>query len=106
MEPLTPVFTQAPPLPEPAAAQSAVTRDAPTERTHEPRRQRERRDRRVREPVPAAPIPTPDPPLAGHRRGVQPVRARDDDDRGVVGFGADTPAFLARPPATAGVDDG
>jgi superfamily II DNA/RNA helicase len=31
-------------------------------------------------------------------RGVQPVRDRDDDDRRVVGFGNDVPAFLARPP--------
>jgi superfamily II DNA/RNA helicase len=30
-------------------------------------------------------------------RGVQPVAERDDDDRRVVGFGADMPAFLARP---------
>jgi superfamily II DNA/RNA helicase len=31
-------------------------------------------------------------------RGVQPVRDRDDDDRRVVGFGNDVPAFLVRPP--------
>jgi superfamily II DNA/RNA helicase len=32
-------------------------------------------------------------------RGVQPVRGReDDDDRRVVGFGSDTPAFLMRAP--------
>ena len=31
-------------------------------------------------------------------RGVQPIRDRDDDDRRVVGFGNDVPAFLARPP--------
>jgi hypothetical protein len=31
-------------------------------------------------------------------RGVQPIRERDDDDRRVVGFGNDVPAFLVRPP--------
>ena len=36
-------------------------------------------------------------PRDGRQRGAQPVRARDDDDRsGVVGFGSDVPAFLAR----------
>ncbi|HWW27535.1 MAG TPA: hypothetical protein VNZ85_16755, partial [Caulobacter sp.] len=40
-------------------------------------------------------------------RGVQPVRGReDDDDRRVVGFGNDTPAFLMRaPPRLAPVSD-
>ncbi|MDB5456320.1 MAG: box helicase domain protein [Caulobacter sp.] len=36
-------------------------------------------------------------------RGVQPVRGReDDDDRRVVGFGTDTPAFLMRAPPRLG----
>jgi superfamily II DNA/RNA helicase len=30
------------------------------------------------------------------RRGPPPERRRDDDDRGVVGFGSDVPAFLSR----------
>jgi hypothetical protein len=28
---------------------------------------------------------------------VQPVAERDEDDRRIVGFGTDLPAFLARP---------
>jgi hypothetical protein len=28
---------------------------------------------------------------------VQPIAERDEDDRRVVGFGSDLPAFLARP---------
>jgi len=35
-------------------------------------------------------------PRGEHRRGPQPARQRDDDDRGVVGFGSDVPAFLSR----------
>jgi superfamily II DNA/RNA helicase len=33
-------------------------------------------------------------------RGVRAAPARDDDDRRVVGFGSDLPAFLAKPPPT------
>jgi superfamily II DNA/RNA helicase len=80
-----------------AAAAPAMTEERPA---------RERRPRREREPKAAAPAPTaveaerpgraerPERPV----RGVQPVRDRDDDDRRVVGFGSDVPAFLARPP--------
>ena len=47
-----------------------------------------RPERPEREARPAQPV-----------RGVQPVRGReDDDDRRVVGFGSDTPAFLMRAP--------
>jgi superfamily II DNA/RNA helicase len=61
------------------------------ERTPAPRAEPER-------PVRGAPLPV---------RGVQPVRGReDDDDRRVVGFGNDTPAFLMRaPPRLAPVSD-
>jgi superfamily II DNA/RNA helicase len=53
------------------------------ERTPAPRAEPER-------PVRGAPLPV---------RGVQPVRGReDDDDRRVVGFGNETPAFLMRAP--------
>jgi superfamily II DNA/RNA helicase len=62
----------------------------------------------VPEPAPAPPpprakAPKPDPVRAAERptqprKGVQPVRPRDDDDDRVVGFGGDLPAFLARPP--------
>jgi superfamily II DNA/RNA helicase len=65
------------------------------ERTEQPRAEAERAPRPERAEVerPAranAPLPV---------RGVQPVRGReDDDDRRVVGFGNDTPAFLMRAP--------
>ncbi|OYX69292.1 MAG: RNA helicase [Caulobacter sp. 32-67-35] len=71
------------PRPERAEVAAAVEADvvAPRERTHD----RARPEREVR---PASPV-----------RGVQPVRGReDDDDRRVVGFGSDTPAFLMRAP--------
>ena len=75
----------------------------------EERPARERRPRREREPKVAAPAGVaaePERPARAERperperpvRGVQPVRDRDDDDRRVVGFGSDVPAFLARPP--------
>ncbi|MDH4384269.1 MAG: DEAD/DEAH box helicase [Caulobacter sp.] len=55
------------------------------------------------EPV-AAPPPIPDSRPERRPEPVRGVRAptpRDDDDRRVVGFGSDVPAFLARPvPAT------
>jgi len=74
---------------------------APRERTRperEPRAEREARPAREarperevrpeRETRPAQPV-----------RGVQPVRGReDDDDRRVIGFGNDVPAFLMRAP--------
>ena len=57
------------------------------ERTPAPRAEPAREPER---PVRGAPLPV---------RGVQPVRGReDDDDRRVVGFGNETPAFLMRAP--------
>jgi superfamily II DNA/RNA helicase len=70
-----------------------VTQEAPV--AHEARRERKP------EPRPAA----PEPELRS--RGVQSVRPREDDDRRVVGFGGDLPAFLAKPlPKRAPVKDG
>jgi superfamily II DNA/RNA helicase len=101
---------------EPAAPQAAAS--------EEPRRQRPRRDRPAREASAERPAPRAEPrqearteerPQSSHReprheprheprreqhRDAQPrSRGKDDDrrdDRGVVGFGADVPAFLAR----------
>ena len=57
------------------------------ERTPAPRAEPAREPER---PVRGAPLPV---------RGVQPIRGReDDDDRRVVGFGNETPAFLMRAP--------
>jgi superfamily II DNA/RNA helicase len=73
----------------------------------EERPARERRPRRELEPRNVAPAAAPvleeERPVRAERperpvRGVQPVRDRDDDDRRVVGFGNEIPAFLARPP--------
>ncbi len=81
MEPLVP--TVAPePTPEPAPQATAQP---------EPRPER-RRERQPRNPAPVQSRPAP-----ASQRGVQPVAPRDDDDPRVVGFGADLPAFLARP---------
>jgi superfamily II DNA/RNA helicase len=71
------------------------------ERAPRPERAPERAPERIEAERPAranAPLPV---------RGVQPVRGReDDDDRRVVGFGNDTPAFLMRaPPRLAPVSD-
>lgn len=74
-------------------------RDRRPERTEAPRVEAERgpRPERTEAERPSranAPMPV---------RGVQPVRGReDDDDRRVVGFGADTPAFLLRAPPRLG----
>jgi superfamily II DNA/RNA helicase len=98
----------------------AVAAEAPETVVAEPRPPRERKPRREREPRPVATAPVveaerPGRPERAERperadrperserperpvRGVQPVRDRDDDDRRVVGFGNDIPAFLAKPP--------
>jgi superfamily II DNA/RNA helicase len=71
----------------PAEAEIAPARGRDRDRPR-PERAPERSERPEREARPASPV-----------RGVQPVRGReDDDDRRVVGFGSDTPAFLMRAP--------
>ena len=98
------------------APAETVAAEAPEAFVAEERPARERKPRREREPRAAAPPPVeaerparaerperaerPDRPERPERpvRGVQPIRDRDDDDRRVVGFGNDVPAFLARPP--------
>ncbi|USQ93680.1 DEAD/DEAH box helicase [Caulobacter sp. RL271] len=104
------------------APEAAVVAEERPARERRPRREREPRaaapeieaERPVRAERPErAPRPEraerserPDRAERGERperperpvRGVQPVRDRDDDDRRVVGFGNDVPAFLARPP--------
>jgi superfamily II DNA/RNA helicase len=88
-----------------AETPAEVAADAPEALEERPARERRpRRDREPREPRTVAPAPIEAEPRAARPerperpvRGVQPVRDRDDDDRRVVGFGADIPAFLARP---------
>jgi hypothetical protein len=96
MEPLVPTVTARAPDVAPVVAEAvAAEHDYPIAPPREPRRrQRGGRDRGPRETQPVAATPEP-------RR--EPVRAeRDhDDDRRVVGFGSDLPAFLARPAPTA-----
>jgi superfamily II DNA/RNA helicase len=92
MEPLTPTkpaVAPAPAAPAPAEPAARVA-EAKSERPARDRTSRDphRRERAQRE----AAAPAPQEP----RRGVQPVAQRDDDDRRVVGFGSDLPAFLAR----------
>jgi len=87
---------------EPAPEAAMVVRE------REPRRERNPRPERRPEPQAAAPAPRPaasEPELRS--RGVQSVRPREDDDRRVVGFGGDLPAFLAKPlPKRVPVKDG
>jgi superfamily II DNA/RNA helicase len=73
-------------------------RDRRPERSEQPRVEAERAPAPRAEPVRAEPErPARGAPLPV--RGVQPVRGReDDDDRRVVGFGNETPAFLMRAP--------
>jgi len=101
------------PSPEAVAAETtAPTTTAPETaiivREREPRRERNPRPERRPEPQATAPAPrptAPEPELSS--RGVQSVRPRDDDDRRVVGFGGDLPAFLAKPlPKRVPVEDG
>ncbi|MFI4973266.1 MAG: DEAD/DEAH box helicase [Caulobacterales bacterium] len=116
MEPATPT-----PRPERSETAQPAPVEAASERAEEPRRTRGRRDRarpqrtsEQRAPAHAERAPPPAEPRAAprqerpvqdrpvdrmadsSRRGVQPVRPRDEDDRRVVGFGSDVPAFLVR----------
>ncbi|MEJ2814521.1 MULTISPECIES: DEAD/DEAH box helicase [unclassified Caulobacter] len=104
---------------QPRVEQDAVVEAAPAEqpeRTEGERparrergRDRDRRPERTEQPrAEAAPAERPSRANAPMPvRGVQPVRGReDDDDRRVVGFGNDVPAFLMRaPPRLAPVSD-
>jgi superfamily II DNA/RNA helicase len=98
MEPLVPTHhperpaAEERPAPAPRARPAAAADDAFEPRP--PRRQE--RPRRAAVP-PESLAPSPERPAPERRRGVQPVAERDDDDHRVVGFGADLPAFLARP---------
>jgi superfamily II DNA/RNA helicase len=108
MEPSKPT-----PRPEGQSAPVVAAATAPSPvRAEEPRGQRPRREREprpareasqerpAREPAherPAREASHERPARQESRRGPPPAgRHRDDDDRGVVGFGADVPAFLAR----------
>ena len=99
MEPLVPTISAraeaAPPRPEVVAQASAP--QAAAQGAGEPRSRR-RPERTPRSSKPAeAPAPASTRVVSEHRRGVQPVAERDDDDHRVVGFGSDLPGFLARP---------
>jgi superfamily II DNA/RNA helicase len=87
----TSVAAMEPLKPTPRPEREAEPAPAPAAAAEEPRAQRPRRERPARETAPERPAARAEP-----RRGVQPPRQRDDDDRRVVGFGADVPAFLAR----------
>jgi superfamily II DNA/RNA helicase len=100
MEPLVPMVADpvvaapvaARPSP-PVTADHALVGDAPLPG---PRRRPERPRRNA--PVElAAATPARERTTPERRRGVQPVAERDEDDQRVVGFGAELPAFLAKP---------
>jgi superfamily II DNA/RNA helicase len=100
MEPLTPTLAD-PPAPAPKLRTRAP--DIEPAAPAKPPRRAERAPRPSSRPA-EAPVPVaaaeraPERPApAERRRGVQPVAERDDDDRRVVGFGSDLPAFLAKP---------
>ena len=93
-------------------APDAVVAEARPVRERKPRREREPREPKAAAPMDAERPARAERPERSERperaerperperpvRGVQPVRDRDEDDRRVVGFGNDIPAFLARPP--------
>jgi superfamily II DNA/RNA helicase len=76
----------------------------PRERGRDRRPERSEPPRQEQPRLEAERAPRPEPERAGRGaplpvRGVQPIRGReDDDDRRVVGFGNETPAFLMRAP--------
>ena len=89
---------------EPREPREAPAAREPTE-AREPRETREPRE--SRQPREAAPSRERRPePVRSQERALRPEseprrgreRDRDDNDRGVVGFGSDTPAFLMRAP--------
>ncbi|HUO13007.1 MAG TPA: DEAD/DEAH box helicase [Caulobacteraceae bacterium] len=94
MEPARPVPRSETPAAAPAPESAAPA--APDE----PRRERPRRERPVREAAGERPAPRADPRPETRpepRRAAPPSgRASGDDERRVMGFGADVPAFLAR----------
>ena len=99
MEPLPP---QPNAMAAPAPSSSPAVETAPPAPDRQERRgPRRRKERSPRQPAasPAAPqtqAPRSEAAPAEHRRGVQPVAPRENDS-GVIGFGSETPAFLARP---------
>jgi superfamily II DNA/RNA helicase len=102
MEPLTPTMSEAPtPVSEPRAARPPRPPRPAEEPAAEPRprRRAERTPRPAAEAAAPAPSPAPTRERAApeRKRGVQPIAERDEDDHRVVGFGAELPAFLARP---------
>jgi superfamily II DNA/RNA helicase len=109
MEPLVPTISERAPEATPVAmeAVAAPEQDYPVAPPREPRRrQRGGRDRErgPRESQPAA-TPAPEqrrePVRAERERQPARVEREQDDERRVVGFGNDLPAFLARPAPTA-----
>jgi superfamily II DNA/RNA helicase len=85
-----------------APVEDRPRREARPERAPREREPREPRERAPQAEVQAAPAPRPSRDRGRHderpRRDDRPRREDRDDDRdGVVGFGADLPAFLARP---------
>jgi superfamily II DNA/RNA helicase len=77
------------------AAQPVATAATVADRTDRP--ERGDRPRRSERNERSSPPPSPLRGAPERARGVQPIAERDDDDRRVVGFGNDLPAFLARP---------
>ena len=84
---------------EPRAEPASEPRREPRSETrHEPRReprQEPRPEPRSERHAEPRREPRSEPRPTSHR-GAQPVREREDNDRGVVGFGSDVPAFLSR----------
>jgi superfamily II DNA/RNA helicase len=91
MEPARPTPRQ-PPAAETAPAPVAAAEPAP----EAPRRRPERPERPERKPREAAAAERPAPRHEPRREPRPAARHRDDDDRRVVGFGGDMPAFLIR----------
>jgi superfamily II DNA/RNA helicase len=82
---------------EAEAEAAPLVEDRPRRESRPPREAKQPREARESQPEPARSPARPPRGEAEPRRGRD--REREDEDRGVVGFGADTPAFLMRAPA-------
>jgi len=96
MEPLTPSPAAPTETVEAAPAPDVDVRNAHDAQEARAPRERRSRNRPPRQATADAQPGAPPSSTPGHR-GVQAVAPRDEGDSRVVGFGADLPAFLARP---------
>ena len=84
---------------EPIEPSARVEAEPPPKPRQEEARREEPRRPAARREQPARPAATRREAVADAPRGVRGRRPEADDDKSIVGFGSDLPAFLARPPS-------